>query len=62
MININELSTLLKEQLKPINPEKIIIFRSYARGTQTPDSDIDIYIVTKDNFIPKNFKKEKSFI
>jgi predicted nucleotidyltransferase len=59
MININELSTILKEQLQPLNPQKIIIFGSYARGTQTQDSDIDIYIVTKDNFIPKNFQERK---
>jgi len=59
MININELSTILKEQLQPLNPQKIIIFGSYAHGTQTPDSDIDIYIVTKDNFIPKNFQERK---
>jgi len=58
MININEIGTILKEQLQPLNPEKIIIFGSYAHGTQTKDSDIDIYIVTKDDFIPQNFKEK----
>ena len=52
MINTHELGSILKEQLKPLNPEKNIILGSYAKGTQTKESDIDIYIVTKDNFIP----------
>lgn len=34
MINIEEL-----ERLKPLNPDKIILFGSYAYGT-TEDSDI----------------------
>lgn len=59
MVDINELSSILKEQLKPVNPEKIILFGSYARGTQTKDSDIDIYIVTKDDFIPQSFNERK---
>jgi predicted nucleotidyltransferase len=59
MISVNELGSILKEQLKPLNPEKIILFGSYASGAQTKDSDIDIYIVTKDDFIPQSFKERK---
>jgi uncharacterized protein len=39
----------LKEQIiatfKPFNPEKIILFGSYARGEDDPFSDIDVIIV-----------------
>lgn len=44
--------------LKPVNPEKVILFGSYAWGEPFEDSDIDLYIVTKDEFIPKNFSEK----
>ena len=37
------------------------MFGSYAYGNPRKDSDIDLYIITKDNFIPQSFK-EKSEI
>jgi len=43
------------EDLRAVDPEKVILFGSYAYGTPTQDSDIDLYIVTKENFIPKTF-------
>jgi len=36
------------EKLKPLNPEKIILFGSYAYGTPDEDSDLDICVVEKD--------------
>jgi predicted nucleotidyltransferase len=35
------------EKLMPLNPEKIILFGSYAYGTPTVDSDLDICVVRK---------------
>ena len=46
------------KQLKPLNPYKIIIFGSYAYGTPTQNSDIDLYIVSNDDFIPLSWKKK----
>ena len=34
--------------LRPLNPEKIILFGSYAYGIPTKDSDLDICIVEKE--------------
>lgn len=45
----------LLKSLLPINPEKVILFGSYAYGTPNIDSDIDLYIVIKDDFIPKTY-------
>lgn len=56
MLNIEELKPLIVEKLKPLQPEKIILFGSYAYGTPTEDSDIDLYIVTKDNYVPKSWE------
>jgi predicted nucleotidyltransferase len=43
--------------LRPIDPQKVILFGSYAYGTPNEDSDIDLYVVTKENFIPKTFEE-----
>jgi predicted nucleotidyltransferase len=43
---IKYLITLLGE--KGVEVQKIIIFGSYARGTATADSDLDMVIISKD--------------
>lgn len=56
------LSEKLKKQiinkLKKINLNKIILFGSYTSSYQHKDSDIDILVVTNDEFIPQNFKEK----
>jgi len=59
MINIEELKLEIVERLKPLNPDKIILFGSYAYGTPNEDSDIDICVVEKDY---KNKWEEKAKI
>ena len=48
MVDIEELKPLIVERLKPLKPEKIILFGSYAYGKANEDSDIDLFII-KDN-------------
>ena len=60
MINIEELKHEIVERLKPLDPEKVILFGSYAYGIPNEDSDIDLYVVTKDEFIPQSFKEKMS--
>ena len=48
----------LIELLSPLGPEKIILFGSYAWGTPSKDSDIDLYIVTKDDYFPENYRQK----
>lgn len=45
MVDIEELKHEIVERLKPLNPDKIILFGSYAYGTPTEDSDIDLFLV-----------------
>lgn len=45
------------ENLRSIDPVKVILFGSYAYGTPDQDSDIDLYIVTKEDFIPGCFEE-----
>jgi len=57
MINIEKVKSQIVKALMPLKPEKIILFGSYAYGTPNEDSDIDLYIVTADDFIPKSFEE-----
>jgi predicted nucleotidyltransferase len=48
----------LKENLKELNPYLVILFGSYAYGTPHIDSDIDLLVVTNDEFLPQSFKEK----
>ncbi len=48
MVNLDRLKDEIVEKLKPIKPEKIILFGSYAYGKPNENSDIDLCIVEKD--------------
>ena len=48
MIDIEKLKPLIVERLKPLNPDKIILFGSYAYGTPNEDSDIDLFLLKDD--------------
>jgi len=58
MIDIEKLKPMIVERLKPLNPDKIILFGSYAYGTPNEDSDIDLYIVTNDDFVPQSWNEK----
>lgn len=45
------------ERLKQLNPERVILFGSYAYGQPSRDSDVDLIVVTTDSFVPQNFKE-----
>jgi len=45
MINIEELKPQIIERLQFLNPDKIILFGSYAYGTPTQESDIDLFLI-----------------
>ncbi|MBA4408667.1 MAG: nucleotidyltransferase domain-containing protein [Bacteroidota bacterium] len=60
MTGLNYIS-LIVEKLKATQPEKIILFGSYAHGDPTDSSDLDILVVTGDKIIPSSFA-EKSKI
>ena len=45
MVNMDTLKDEIVERLKPLDPEKIILFGPYAYGTPDEDSDIDLFLV-----------------
>lgn len=46
----------LKVSLTELNPYLVLLFGSYASGKPHKDSDIDLIVVTNDEFIPENFQ------
>ena len=60
MLDIEELKPLIVERLKSLQPSKIILFGSYAYGTPTDDSDIDLFLLKDDLDIKemRNYKLE----
>lgn len=56
MIDIEELKSKIVERLKPLSPNKIILFGSYAYGIPNEDSDIDLYLI-KNNLSEQTAKK-----
>ena len=50
----------LKEKLGELNPYKVILFGSHAYGKPHRDSDIDLLVVTQDEFMPQTFKERQN--
>jgi predicted nucleotidyltransferase len=48
MVDIKEITPEIIELLKPLRPDRIILFGSYANGNPTEDSDIDIFLLKDD--------------
>ena len=55
--NSKELQQIL-DHLKTVNLYKVILFGSVASGQQHADSDIDLLVVTDDEFFPKNYQEK----
>ncbi len=58
MYSVKEIEKEITTRLAPLNLEKVILFGSYANGTANKDSDIDLYVVTKDDFIPNSWREK----
>jgi predicted nucleotidyltransferase len=55
-----EFTRLLIEKLKKTDPCKIILFGSHAYGEPDAASDVDLLVVTEDDFLPKNFAEKNA--
>ena len=49
-LEINRIIERYKKELKKynINPERVILYGSYAKGSPREDSDIDLLVISKD--------------
>jgi predicted nucleotidyltransferase len=58
MITQEQISEITKRIVGHFKPQKIILFGSYANGTPTEDSDLDLLII-KDSHIPSRYQNRK---
>lgn len=54
----NDIIAQINLSLQHLNVSKVILFGSYAKGTQSDDSDIDLLVVTNDNFVFDSFAQK----
>ena len=54
MIDIDILKDEIIQRLKPLSPNKIILFGSYAYGTPNDESDIDLFLLKDDLELDKS--------
>jgi len=45
----------IRESLRPLHPEKVIVFGSYAQGAADRDSDIDLIVVLDSDAVPQTY-------
>jgi len=62
MTNIENIQKDIIEALEPLQLNRVILFGSHAYGTPHKNSDIDLYVVTNDEFIPQNYKEKRALV
>ena len=55
-----DLKEAIVKRILRVNPQKIVLFGSYASGDPGKDSDVDLLVVTDDNFMPTNFSEKNA--
>jgi predicted nucleotidyltransferase len=53
MVDIEKIKDEIVQALKPLKPNKIILFGSYAYGKPNEDSDIDLFLLKNDLSLDK---------
>lgn len=60
MIDINKASREIVALLEPLGVAKIVLFGSYAYGKPNDNSDIDLYVVTNDDYMPQSYQEKSA--
>jgi uncharacterized protein len=53
----DEIKKEILTKMSSIKPYKVILFGSYAHGKPNDQSDVDLLVVTDDDYLPKNYKE-----
>jgi uncharacterized protein len=54
----NDIIEQVNFSLRNLNVNKVILFGSWAKGNQEDNSDIDLLVVTNDNFVFQSFAQK----
>lgn len=58
MLTQEDIDEIVKKIVKNFNPQKVVLFGSYANGTPTEESDLDLLII-KDSNLPSRLQNRK---
>jgi predicted nucleotidyltransferase len=61
-MNPEALKQEIQARLKPLDSACVILFGSRAHGQPTEESDLDLYGVMKDEFIPAFYKEKREIV
>ncbi|RPH38743.1 MAG: nucleotidyltransferase domain-containing protein [Burkholderiales bacterium] len=54
----NKIIAQINQSLQNLNVSKVILFGSYAKGNPSRNSDIDLLVVTNDDFVFESFAQK----
>jgi predicted nucleotidyltransferase len=60
--SIHEVIARIAGLLAPFQPDRVILFGSYAWGTPGPDSDLDVYIVLPNERMPESWGEKRAIV
>ncbi len=58
MDSVRKEPLLILERLKQLNLYKVILFGSFAYGQPDKDGDVDLIVITDDEYFPKNYQEK----
>ena len=62
MVNIsnNMIDRMTQRIIREVNPQRILLFGSWARGEANQDSDIDLLVVEREPFGPTRSRRQEA--
>ena len=58
--DFKKITEIFRENIKELN--QLILFGSYAWGSPDAESDIDLYVVTKDDYMPSSWAEKRDIV
>ena len=55
----SEIRQMAEEIAQAFNPDKIILFGSYAKGSAMAESDVDLLVIEKEPFSPQRSRRKE---
>jgi len=59
MVDIEKLKMEILKRLEPLEPDRIILFGSHANGEATEESDVDLYVIGKEKYLPATREEKR---
>jgi uncharacterized protein len=58
-INDNTLRDIVDAIVREVDPQEVVLFGSWAKGTAKPDSDLDLLVIEREPFGPRHDRRNE---